>query len=130
MRIKYEYPCVFASIVIKLCASARSKGDVAPRMHGTQTDTIVVDTPKKTSDARPYDFAQNAMNMFAPSEPIAPEKPCVVEVSRTNRGLCYTMNNGEKIERCGGTIAWRNNNPGCIRYSDKVVAMGAIGKAY
>lgn len=57
------------------------------------------------------------------------KKPTVRQVTRTSRGLCYEMNNGAKTERIGGTIAWRNNNPGCIRYSSNMVAFGAIGKA-
>ena len=55
--------------------------------------------------------------------------PTVQKVTRTNHGLCYEMNNGAKMERVGGTIAWRNNNPGCIRYSQNMIALGAIGKA-
>ena len=55
--------------------------------------------------------------------------PTVQKVTKTNTGLCYTMTNGETLERIGGTIAWRNNNPGCIRYSKRVVDMGAIGYA-
>lgn len=58
------------------------------------------------------------------------KQPMVVNVTRTSKGLCYTMDNGVQIERRGGSIAWRNNNPGCIRYSPKAVEMGAIGMAY
>ena len=57
-------------------------------------------------------------------------KPTVQEATRVNGGICYLMDNGDKMERIGGSIAWRNNNPGCIRYSQKVADMGAIGRAY
>ena len=55
--------------------------------------------------------------------------PNVKEVSKTDNGVCYLMDNGDKIERIGGSIAWRNNNPGCIRYGNRSINMGAIGKA-
>ena len=58
------------------------------------------------------------------------KKPEVQDVIQTKGGICYLMDNGDKFERVGGSIAWRNNNPGCIRYSKKIANMGAIGKAY
>ena len=56
-------------------------------------------------------------------------QPRTIDVVRTETGVLYTFSNGESIERSGGTIAWRNNNPGCIRYTDKTAKMGAIGIA-
>ena len=55
--------------------------------------------------------------------------PYAIETISTKTSVCYVLNNGDKIERVGGTLAWRNNNPGCIRYSANAVKMGAIGKA-
>lgn len=43
--------------------------------------------------------------------------------------VVYTRRNGNKFKRTGGTRAWRNNNPGCVRYSDFIAAQGAIGQA-
>ena len=56
-------------------------------------------------------------------------QPRTVGAIRTESGVCYTFDDGMIIERRGGTIAWRNNNPGCIRYSETSIKMGAIGKA-
>lgn len=43
--------------------------------------------------------------------------------------VVYTHANGGQVKRTGGTRAWRNNNPGCLRYSEFTVAQGAIGHA-
>lgn len=43
--------------------------------------------------------------------------------------VVYTRANGNKFQRSGGSRAWRNNNPGCLRYSEFTVAQGAIGHA-
>lgn len=56
-------------------------------------------------------------------------RPRVVETITKGGTVCYVMNNGDRIERRGGTVAWRNNNPGCIRYSRQAVEMGATGKS-
>ncbi len=56
-------------------------------------------------------------------------EPYVVETTATKNGVRYVMSNGDNVERRGGTIAWRNNNPGCIRYSQHAVQLGATGTA-
>lgn len=43
--------------------------------------------------------------------------------------VVYTRANGNQFRRSGGTRAWRNNNPGCLRYSEFTVSKGAIGHA-
>ncbi len=43
--------------------------------------------------------------------------------------VVYTRADGNKIRRSGGTRAWRNNNPGCLRYSAFTEKQGAIGEA-
>lgn len=43
--------------------------------------------------------------------------------------VVYTRADGNQFKRSGGTRAWRNNNPGCLRYSQFAVTQGAIGKA-
>lgn len=40
----------------------------------------------------------------------------------------YTNARGEKIQRSGGSVAWRNNNPGNIRKSKVAYSFGAIGE--
>lgn len=43
--------------------------------------------------------------------------------------VVYHLANGDEIVRRGGTRAWRNNNPGCIRPGSIADAHGAIGSA-
>lgn len=53
----------------------------------------------------------------------------VVSAAESRYDVIYTRANGNQFRRSGGTRAWRNNNPGCLRYSDFTVSMGAIGFA-
>lgn len=52
-----------------------------------------------------------------------------VDAIAQNYDVVYTFSDGNKLKRSGGTRAWRNNNPGCIRYSNFAIEQGAIGKA-
>ena len=101
MRIKYELPCIFASIVLMLGAAVKQ-------------------TPKSIQQSKLSEIIAKHMSR---------NNPQVTKATKTDTGLCYIMENGAKIERRGGSIAWRNNNPGCIRYSGKAVKMGAVGTA-
>ena len=47
----------------------------------------------------------------------------------SDRDVIYTMPDGARIRRSGGTRAWRNSNPGNIRYSEFARRVGAIGTA-
>lgn len=74
------------------------------------TTQITVDSSKVLNNTNLSDT--NAINAFS-------QKHDVV----------YTCANGNKFVRSGGSRAWRNNNPGCLRYSDFTVSQGAIGEA-
>lgn len=43
--------------------------------------------------------------------------------------VIYVFSDGTKLKRKGGTRAWRNSNPGNLRYSEKIRQCGAIGQA-
>ncbi len=45
------------------------------------------------------------------------------------RDVVYTTADGRRVRRTGGTRAWRNLNPGNIRYSEFSRNAGAIGRA-
>ena len=45
------------------------------------------------------------------------------------KDVVYTASDGSRHKRTGGSRAWRNLNPGNIRYSDFARRMGAIGTA-
>lgn len=51
----------------------------------------------------------------------------IQSVQYTQRETIYIDQNGTKIVRSGGSVAWRNNNPGNIRKSDFAIANGAVG---
>lgn len=42
--------------------------------------------------------------------------------------IAYTAPDGSKYTHLGGSLTWRANNPGALRYSDFTRRMGAIGK--
>lgn len=44
------------------------------------------------------------------------------------KDVMYIMNTGDSIRRSGGSLAWRNNNPGNLVYGPKTQGWGAIGK--
>lgn len=52
-----------------------------------------------------------------------------VSATGVNGNTVITTETGEKEIRKGGTISWRNNNPGNMRMSDFSKAQGAIGEA-
>lgn len=52
-----------------------------------------------------------------------------VSTSNLKRTLIFVNDKGQKIKRVGGTISWRNNNPGNIRTSSFTKKNGEIGQA-
>lgn len=56
-------------------------------------------------------------------------KPTVVAAMGANYDVVYDMSDGTKITRRGGTRAWRNANPGNLRYTEFTQRMGAVGTA-
>ena len=52
-----------------------------------------------------------------------------LSTSNLKRTLIFINDRGQKIKRVGGTISWRNNNPGNIRTSYFTKKNGEIGQA-
>lgn len=61
-----------------------------------------------------------------PSNPSEQEYTSAVALGRD---VVYTTADGRRVRRTGGTRAWRNLNPGNIRYSEFSRNAGAIGQA-
>lgn len=61
-----------------------------------------------------------------PSNPSAQE---YTSAAASGRDVVYTTADGRRVRRTGGTRAWRNLNPGNIRYSEFSRKAGAIGQA-
>ncbi len=55
--------------------------------------------------------------------------PATRATAAGKRDVVYTHADGRQYRRTGGTRAWRNQNPGNIRYSEFSRRMGAIGTA-
>ncbi len=84
----------------------------------------------KSNDTEPatvarVDSAFNSIDSVAAEMTI----PYATAIRETGRDVVYVFNNGSARVRRGGTRAWRNNNPGCIRYSQFARDHGAIGRA-
>ncbi len=52
-----------------------------------------------------------------------------VRVQESGKDVIYTNTDGTQYKRTGGSRAWRNQNPGNIRYSEFTRKNGAIGQA-
>ena len=65
-----------------------------------------------------------------------PQQPTPINVANqstqaieSGKDVIYKMPDGTSVKRTGGTRAWRNSNPGNIRYSEFARRVGAIGQA-
>lgn len=54
--------------------------------------------------------------------------PTPISASQAGSARAYRNDDGSTTVRTGGTVAWRNNNPGNIKYGRNAKAAGAIGK--
>lgn len=72
------------------------------------------------------DAAANNPSAHHPSNPSEQEYTSAVALGRD---VVYTTADGRRVRRTGGTRAWRNLNPGNIRYSEFSRNAGAIGQA-
>ncbi len=56
--------------------------------------------------------------------------PMLTEIATSGKSVIYAYNDGTKIKRgTDGSRAWRNNNPGNLRYYQFAKEHGAIGEA-
>ncbi len=85
----------------------------------TTEKSINIQSKSEKNDSANYELL--ALNSSTPK--------IAVDAIAQNYDVVYTFSDGDKLKRSGGTRAWRNNNPGCIRYSSFAIEQGAIGKA-
>ena len=97
-------------------------------------DSVVSDTPL-------HEIPFSEMPVYGAGSPSAvtvntPQQPTPINVANQSRqaiesgkDVIYKMPDGTSVKRTGGTRAWRNSNPGNIRYSDFARRVGAIGQA-
>ena len=72
------------------------------------------------------DATANNPSTHHPNNPSEQEYTSAVALGRD---VVYTTADGRRVRRTGGTRAWRNLNPGNIRYSEFSRNAGAIGQA-
>lgn len=72
------------------------------------------------------DATANNPSTHHPSNPSEQE---YTSAAALGRDVVYTTADGRRVRRTGGTRAWRNLNPGNIRYSEFSRNAGAIGQA-
>lgn len=72
------------------------------------------------------DATANNPSVHHPRNPSEQEYTSAVALGRD---VVYTTADGRRVRRTGGTRAWRNMNPGNIRYSEFSRNAGAIGQA-
>ena len=112
MRKKYEYPCILAGTILMLLGSAKSKQAFGQKMLTPVIDKTALKSLDSLICATKFNTCMLSQEYWDKLIKKISQKPSVADVSRTTRGLCYTFDNGDKLERWGGSIAWRNNNPG------------------
>ena len=123
MRSKYKHSFALATVILMTMVysdNAKTRVNFFDAFKQKHTKSSVPVQPKSEIDS---------VAVYRFKEQLETVHPRVIEAFRTENGVRYVFANGEIVERSGGTIAWRNNNPGCIRYSGNSIRMGAIGKA-
>lgn len=65
----------------------------------------------------------------ASSAPVQTALAHATRATESSKDVIYENSDGTKYRRTGGSRAWRNFNPGNIRYSQFARRMGAIGRA-
>ena len=95
--------------------------DVPPDLESV---TVVGNT--SSAQQRPTVTANNSGTRPAVTRPTASRPARAHEMARD---VVYTNPDGTQYRKTGGSRAWRNNNPGNIRYSEFSKNAGAIGQA-
>jgi len=126
MSLKYKLPTILTGMAVVLMPLKYSPDDIS--IHNNIHTHHATHAP----DALRVHFDEQVYNMKQPRLTANLDElfgPRVVETKAIRNGVQYILSNGDCVERRGGTLAWRNNNPGCIRYSAHAVELGATGKA-
>lgn len=121
--IKHSFLLATALVVAATCQFNNSA--IAPQSNDNEpaTRTYVIGRPlDKTAGQNANETALEILNTLN-------FMPRIIGIETYNYTVKYVFSNSNQIERSGGSIAWRNNNPGCIRYTPNTIRMGAIGAA-
>jgi hypothetical protein len=115
---KYKVPFMVAGMSL-LTYSTNVSGHSAPSISSDEMSKVV-----ETNDSvKMFDMKQTSVDVIEFNSTIP------THASSQRYDVVYHLANGDEIVRRGGTRAWRNNNPGCIRPGSIADAHGAIGSA-
>lgn len=83
----------------------------------------------ETENKDKFEIVTDSVNVAAADTvptifPIVP-----VQIEQQGKSVIYVYNDGKRVIRNNGTRAWRNNNPGNLRYYDFAKSNGTIGEA-
>lgn len=124
---KYDPSQLYEDLVITDTGAVLATETETPKTNDTQqpqeSTEIEISEEVNVNDEKPYT-----------DTPTTPEKivdisSLPVSASESGRDVVYEMSDGTRIKKSGGTRAWRNSNPGNIRYSRFAQNVGAIGQA-
>lgn len=89
-------------------------------------------------DIEPVHIAAETETISSKSAPDTPSSSAIsapgpagapIRAAAADKDVIYTHDNGLQVKRTGGSRAWKNMNPGNLRYTEFTRKMGAIGQA-
>ncbi|MDE6250861.1 MAG: hypothetical protein K2M34_04515 [Alphaproteobacteria bacterium] len=95
-----------------------------PNTASTELADIKTNTPQDKVVTMPDSANIAEVDTVPTIVPIVP-----VQIEQQGKSVIYVYNDGKRVIRNDGTRAWRNNNPGNLRYYDFAKNNGAIGEA-
>lgn len=114
--LKYKVPFVVAGVSIMTAMTNLPSAPQAKPFEIEKDNAF-----EKTDSATRQDAKAENTIEFTPIVP--------THATAQRYNVVYYLSNGDEVVRSGGTRAWRNNNPGCIRPGSIADAYGAIGSA-
>lgn len=104
------------------------------------SSVLPTEVPPDTGKSLAVPISEPAPSNVAPSVPPVTSAPAqnaspvsthtaYTNATASGRDVIYTTHDGARTRRSGGSRAWRNMNPGNIRYSEFSRRVGAIGQA-
>lgn len=121
MSFKRTFPYVLTSAAMMFIGAHTSVSN--ERGSSAETNTI------KISDVRTVPEKSAVIDSSVMVADAQKSSLIAINATAQRYDVVYTRADGNQFRRSGGTRAWRNNNPGCLRYSDFTVTQGAIGHA-
>ncbi len=126
---KYDQNQLYEDLIIQDSGVVVTTYNAQPDNTHVPPDQITEEAGSSTSqpEIQAPDIHQSHEDAQTP--PLTNTSDVPVSATAADKDVIYTLPDGTKILRSGGTRAWRNSNPGNIRYSKFAQNVGAIGQA-